>query len=182
MIVLGVARGLQYLHNLLPGIIHGDMKADNVLINRRGHPCLCDFGLSRVLIENSLWNTTATYANGTMRWMAPELLDGSQPRATTESDIYAYGMTCYEIMTGKVPHYGCKTDALAMRAILFEKKLPTRDAKCIPDFIWKFMTECWSGKPEMRPMLPQILESLQPHVCKENSSLCIYRDCAPMLP
>src|ERR1700761_8493153 len=68
---------------------------DNVLVNRCGCPCLCDSGLSQMLADNSLWNTSATSAMGTMRWQSPELLSGGQPMVTVVSDIYAYAITCY---------------------------------------------------------------------------------------
>jgi serine/threonine protein kinase len=67
---------------------------DNVLIDKKGMPRLCDFGLSRMLEDTTLWNTSATSAPGTVRWKAPELLSGEQQTVTSKSDIYAYGMTC----------------------------------------------------------------------------------------
>ena len=54
---------------------------------------LGDFGLSRMNSEESLWMTTATHASGTMRWMAPELIDAYEVLTVTKaSDIYALGM------------------------------------------------------------------------------------------
>ena len=120
-------------------IIHGDVKGvsdmirtgttgaylawkANVLIDRRGHPQLIDFGISRMIAEadQTLWDTTATHPRGTMRWQAPEFINGSQAIATTAGDVYAWGMTCLvrpirklclyaqvkpgqEIMTGESP-------------------------------------------------------------------------------
>jgi serine/threonine protein kinase len=55
----------------------------------------CDFGLGRFFIDNTLWRTKATQAGGTLRWMAPELLEGEEFIPTKASDIYAYAMTCY---------------------------------------------------------------------------------------
>jgi serine/threonine protein kinase len=72
-----------------------DNLQDNVLIDENGNPRLCDFGLSRMVEETSLWNTSATRAPGTFRWKAPELLSGEQRTVTTESDMYAFGMTCF---------------------------------------------------------------------------------------
>ena len=53
--------------------------------------------MTRVLVNNTLWNTSAKEAGGTLRWQAPEHLDPNncQPTATMASDIYSYGMTCY---------------------------------------------------------------------------------------
>lgn len=66
----------------------------NVLVNAQGHGCLCDFGLSR-MSEDTLWDTSATQAAGSLRWSAPELLRAEQKHVTKESDIYAYAMTCF---------------------------------------------------------------------------------------
>ena len=53
-----------------------------------------DFGLSRMLGNESIWITSARQASGTVRWMAPELLDGETTVVgTTASDVYAFGMT-----------------------------------------------------------------------------------------
>jgi serine/threonine protein kinase len=68
---------------------------DNVLVDRTGRARLADFGLSRVLADETLWVTNATKAPGTARWMAPELLDQSQSTVTISSDIYAFAMTSY---------------------------------------------------------------------------------------
>jgi serine/threonine protein kinase len=65
-----------------------------VLIDEDGTPRLCDFGLSRMMVDTSLWHTSARTAPGTFRWKAPELLSGEQLRVTTQSDMYAFGMTC----------------------------------------------------------------------------------------
>jgi serine/threonine protein kinase len=66
-----------------------------VLINHRKEACLSDFGLSRLVVDNTLWRTTATHASGTLRWMAPELIEGDMIIPTIATDIYAFGVTCY---------------------------------------------------------------------------------------
>lgn len=66
-----------------------------MLIDKNGKARLCDFGLSRMIEETTLWHTTATTAPGTIRWKAPELLSGEQRTVTKKADIYAYGMTCF---------------------------------------------------------------------------------------
>jgi len=68
------------------------MSKENVFVEEDGTLRIGDFGLS-MMLGDSLWATTATHATGTVRWMAPELLDGSSPTVTKESDVYAFGMT-----------------------------------------------------------------------------------------
>jgi len=97
-IAIEIAQGLSYLHTdtgLKKSIVHGDLKPDNILIDRNGVACLCDFGLSRVLEDATLWDTSDKTAPGMMRYKAPELITREQSTVTMESDIYAYGMTCY---------------------------------------------------------------------------------------
>jgi serine/threonine protein kinase len=65
----------------------------NVLIDEDGTPRITDFGISRLLEDSALWNTSKTSADGSTRWMASELINGTAPRATVESDIYAFAMT-----------------------------------------------------------------------------------------
>jgi len=48
-----------------------------------------------MLVDASLWNTSATRAPGTLRWQAPELINAEQRLVTMKSDIYAFGLTCY---------------------------------------------------------------------------------------
>jgi serine/threonine protein kinase len=110
-----IVAGLRYMHLL--GIVHGDLKSvrglgmlerwstnvlhsqSNILINDRSRACLGDFGLS-VLLQATTKTFTGT--RGTLRWMAPELLDynASDPRGgcfTTATDIYALAMVIWEV-------------------------------------------------------------------------------------
>ncbi|KAG8978920.1 hypothetical protein FRB93_010501 [Tulasnella sp. JGI-2019a] len=92
-IILGFASGLTYLHE--KNIIHGDMKAANVLLDSQVRPTLCDFGMTRVLDEAYSMTSTAMQGAGSMRWMSPERLN-NDPR-TQEGDMYAFGMTIVEV-------------------------------------------------------------------------------------
>lgn len=70
----------------------------NVLVDRQGVTHLCDFGLSRMMVEtaqNSLWITTTTHARGTVGWQSPELLSYKQGHASKTSDIWAFAMTAF---------------------------------------------------------------------------------------
>lgn len=80
-----------YLHQ--HQVVHGDMKAQNVLISDTGHALLCDFGLSKAL--QSMVTSTELHGAGSTRWMAPEIFDGESK--TSQSDVYAYGITIAEV-------------------------------------------------------------------------------------
>lgn len=89
--VIEIAEGLAYLHQC--GIIHGDLKGNNVLICREEHVQLCDFGLAKHVTSRTC---TSLRGVGSIPWQSPELLqDGC--RRTFQSDVYAFGITIYEV-------------------------------------------------------------------------------------
>ncbi|KAJ7876714.1 kinase-like domain-containing protein [Mycena olivaceomarginata] len=101
-LVLGVASGLQFLHE--NGVVHGDLKVQNVLVDKHGVPCICDFGISKVVSCRGF--TTSNV--GTAPYMAPELfcvVDGpgmnshaSSPAGTTPcSDVYSFALLVLEV-------------------------------------------------------------------------------------
>jgi len=94
-ITAAVARGLGALHER--GIVHRDVKPENVLIDTRGHVRVCDFGLSKPHDDAGL--THEGEILGTAAFIAPELLTGGAPSA--RSDVYALGVTLFEMLTGE---------------------------------------------------------------------------------
>ena len=69
---------------------------ENVFVDKDGVLRIGDFGLSRMVSDESLWLTSATQAGGTVRWMAPELFMTGAVKEWT-SDVYAFGMTVLEV-------------------------------------------------------------------------------------
>jgi len=81
-------------------VVHLDIKPDNVLVDERGRPILLDFGVARVLREES--NGTTTLARGmTLDYASPEQIKGAP--ASVPADLYALGALLYELVTGKRP-------------------------------------------------------------------------------
>jgi serine/threonine protein kinase len=95
-----IALGLAYLHSRRPPVLHGDLKAVNVLVNASGDAMLADFGLSRI---NRDISTRSSHVNvaGSLRWMAPERL--REGRLTAATDVYAFALTAFEASTS--PHW-----------------------------------------------------------------------------
>ncbi|KAM6502879.1 kinase-like protein, partial [Amanita muscaria] len=168
LILYDIINGLHYLHTSQPEIVHGDIKAAsfiketrvNVVINNRCEACLCDFGLSRFLTDNTLWKTTATQAGGTLRWMAPELMDGDASTPTKESDIYAYAMTCYEILSRDVPFKSVSNDVAILTKVTKGQR-PDRTESFHSDFMWDIITRCWEQEPKGRLPTKKVLELLR---------------------
>ncbi|KAG8922008.1 hypothetical protein FRC02_012213 [Tulasnella sp. 418] len=95
-LVMGVIDGLVYLHSFDPPIVHGDLKASNVLVDDQGYARITDFGLSRMLQEGPSGFTTSSGITSTHRWMAPELFMTEGAKYTTASDIYAMSLLILE--------------------------------------------------------------------------------------
>ncbi|KAL0057756.1 hypothetical protein AAF712_015586 [Marasmius tenuissimus] len=95
-LVNDVARGLSHLHD--NKIVHGDLKGVNVLITPDLRARIGDFGLSRVTDTQKLFSVQTHRSKGTMRWLAPELIQADdEADSSRESDVYAYACVCYEV-------------------------------------------------------------------------------------
>lgn len=107
-IVRQVAEGLRSLHE--HGWLHGDIKPSNIMVGFNGHATLFDFGFART-------NDTVALSHqepfcGTLRYTAPELLTSTR-RMSAASDVYALGITLFEMLTGQPPFISCRPESLA---------------------------------------------------------------------
>ncbi|KAJ7960985.1 putative Receptor protein kinase [Quillaja saponaria] len=105
-VVLGVAHALAYLHHdCLPPILHGDVKAMNVLLGPGYEPYLADFGLARIVNsyaeDDVLKPSQRPHLAGSYGYMAPE--HASMQRITEKSDVYSFGVVLLEVLTGRHP-------------------------------------------------------------------------------
>jgi eukaryotic-like serine/threonine-protein kinase len=105
-----LATGLHSIHGL--GIVHRDVKPANILISETGKALLIDFGVAFDLSGERITDDQVTI--GTALYMAPELIAGEKPSAS--SDVYALGVTLFEALSGKAPFYAENAMALCMKA------------------------------------------------------------------
>ena len=106
-----IARGCSAIHEL--GIVHRDLKSQNVIVDENGAVAIVDFGLAR-------WNlgagfTLDTIILGTPQYMSPEQASGKAVDART--DIYSIGIIAFEALTGQLPFTGDSPIAVAMKQI-----------------------------------------------------------------
>ena len=155
-IAIDIGNGLAFLHQ--EKIIHRDLKSLNILLDAQYRAKICDFGLSRVRQEVSVTSTVSATAVGSNAWNAPELF-GLKPKYGFASDIYAYGMILWEILTRETPY----KDVLDPSQIQMAVRAGEREeipATCPPDYK-EAIERCWAQTPEKRPQAGQVAQVLQ---------------------
>ncbi|KZV95676.1 kinase-like protein [Exidia glandulosa HHB12029] len=132
-----VVTGLEFLHK--HHIVHGDIKGGNVLVSSTGVARLCDFGLSRLLLEHSQ-STTSTGGNGTVRWMAPELLLVDGAHHSYESDIWACGCLFIEVWSNVLPYHDKANNHQVLIAL--SRHEPPARPDDMPNIVWSLVQSC----------------------------------------
>jgi len=111
-LIAQIASGLGTAH--VKGIIHQDLKLENILLTSSGIPKIADFGLAkRISADDHL--SSQQYLAGTPNYMAPELFQGAP--ATATSDVYSLGVCFYVLLTGQLPHRGQNFNSLIQEVI-----------------------------------------------------------------
>ncbi|KAJ0755018.1 putative protein kinase RLK-Pelle-LRR-XIIIa family [Helianthus annuus] len=172
-VAYGSARGLAYLHHdCSPKIIHRDIKSSNILLDEYLEPCVSDFGLAKLLVDEEAHVTTVVA--GTFGYLAPEYLQSG--RATVKSDVYSFGVLLLELITGKRP-----TDPAFVKQGLnvvgwlntlrkenqledvVDKRCTDADASTV-EAVLEIAGRCTDANPDHRPSMQQVLQFLEQEV------------------
>ncbi|KAG0223345.1 hypothetical protein BGW42_005940, partial [Actinomortierella wolfii] len=140
-----VVRGMAYIH--YKGILHRDLKSQNVLLTNLMEAKLCDFGLATVKTQSASKSTGSPV--GTIRWKAPELLS-AKPNYSTKSDMYALGMLMWEMAANCTVPFQSQPDSSVVMALVRngEREVLPDD---VPADYRKWVELCWEHDPEKRP-------------------------------
>jgi serine/threonine-protein kinase len=141
-IAIQIANGIQAAHDR--GIIHRDIKPQNVIITTDGKAKVTDFGIAKAVSSQTITASTV----GSVHYISPEQARGSY--CDGRSDIYSLGITIYEMLTGRVPFDGDSTVAVALLHIQGEMIPPSTYEPMIPVSLEKIVMKCTQKRPEER--------------------------------
>ncbi|KAJ7820201.1 kinase-like domain-containing protein [Mycena leptocephala] len=175
----GVAFGLEYLHK--NDVVHGNLEARNVLVDKRHVPCICDFGFSRIVGEAGF----TTYGIGSTTHIAPELfavldMDGESTkltppaRATKSSDVYSFGCLALEILNPAPPPAKIGSPFVTPEGLdALRPNRPDYPTGTVSHDMWFVLDQCWFVDPHQRPTMAEILASLAFSVAQRRESLTV---------
>ncbi len=130
------------------GVVHRDLKPENVLIDRNDQVYVSDFGLAKSLETPSVLMTAVGDVLGTPRYMSPEQAESKQ--ADQRSDLYAFGLIFYEMVTGDLP-FGSESAIQTMyQRVTMDPKSPQLLNPEIPDYLSSIILRCLERDPARR--------------------------------
>ncbi len=143
-----IINAIRHAHKV--GVIHRDIKPNNVLLNEDGTVKVMDFGLAKVIQEGGTQNTVTHAAAGTLYYMSPEQVKGLK-NVDKRSDIYSIGMTLYEMLAGRTPFERGESEFVIQKQIV-EGKIPppTKYNPLIPKELVKVIMKAIDKEPEKR--------------------------------
>ena len=147
---LEAAHGVQYLHER--GIIHRDLKSQNLLLDSENTVKVADLGISRFMMSGQ----TMTGQRGTPHWMAPEVIEGL--RYTEKADVYSFGVILWELVSESEPFRG--VHHFQVLKLVSSGERPTIPSDAHP-VLKELIQACWAQNPSSRPVFTDIILILE---------------------
>jgi serine/threonine-protein kinase len=174
-----VLDALGYAHE--HGVVHRDIKPANIMCTRQGSIKLMDFGIARMAADQKLTDTGKTV--GSLHYMSPEQIRGTEP--DPRSDIYSFGITLYEMVTGKKPFEGSSNYSI-MSAHLQQQAVPPINVSAgVPEALSQIILMAIAKEPAQRfqsaKAFSGALQSVQPGPTMSMVTPAAYAP-APMAP
>ncbi|XP_053497453.1 interleukin-1 receptor-associated kinase 4 [Ictalurus furcatus] len=166
-IALGIARGLEYLHN--NNHIHRDVKSGNILLDESFVPKISDFGLTRASAKLSCTTVITERIVGTTAYMAPEALRGE---ITPKSDVFSFGVVLLEILSGLPPVDENRDPKLLMEMKdeiedeeitleeFIDKKILDWDMESV-ERMYNVASQCLNERKNRRPLMNEVIAELE---------------------
>ena len=164
-VLKGVVNGMDHLHK--ENMLHHDLKSENLLLTRSLDVKIADFGMATGTGGSALTKTRHSGA-GTQFYEAPELFDegpvspdgtAGEPEFTRECDVYAFGLICWELLTGERPWAG-KSEISLCRALEKEQR-PSLTDEQKEDYVGSIVCRCWAQDPASRPTFQQLQSEIR---------------------
>ncbi|KAL0483527.1 serine/threonine-protein kinase [Acrasis kona] len=164
-ILKDICRGMIYLHNMIPPLLHLDLKPSNCLLDKRKEFCkICDFGTTRHLSTQTMTGNV-----GTLLYMSPEVM--REERFSTKSDVFSFSILMHELFFERSPYSTNKSaeedsllNMLGLGIQILSGRRPdtsidnptSQEDQCI-----RLMETCWNHDPAQRPSFVEILETME---------------------
>jgi TolB-like protein/Tfp pilus assembly protein PilF len=143
-IVKQVCEGLSEAHHL--GVVHRDLKPQNIIIDKEGNARIMDFGIARSTEDKGI--TGVGVMIGTPEYMPPEQVEGKE--ADQRSDIYSLGVIMYEMLTGRLPFEGDSSLSIALKHKTENPLDPRKFNSQAPETLSRVILKCLEKDKEKR--------------------------------
>jgi eukaryotic-like serine/threonine-protein kinase len=183
---LPLARALKFARQLCAaleaahgeGVVHRDLKPQNILVDQSDNLFILDFGLAKSLESEVTKMTRTGQIMGTPRYMSPEQVEAKE--VDHRSDLYSLGLILYEMFTGQVPFRGESAMQLMYQRMTEHPPDPRSRCPELPEYIAGIILKCLNKDPEERyQSAREILEDLDLERCPSMGQRESNRDAAP---